>query len=187
MKQKETEMSSQPLDITTLERRAYASTSDIVACFEQEKPLLMNLAFLITGDECVAAQCVENARESTLKSHSPFRDWILEWAKTATIHLALLRATRVIRNFEDAHKSSRCAHDEHLSENADETHRFDLLRLTLIDATELISELDPLCRAVLVLRLALRSSIQECAFRLNVSRLAVIGANCRAMEWLANS
>ena len=182
----EIEMSSQPLNKSTVERRAYASTSDIVACFDQERPLLMNLAFLITGDEFVAAQCVENARENTLKSRSPFRDWILEWAKTATIQLALLRATRVIRNFEDAHKRWRCAHDEHLTENGDEAHRFDLQRLTLVDATELVSELDPLCRAVLVLRLALRSSIQECAFRLNVSRLAVIGANCRAMEWLGN-
>ncbi len=179
-------MMAQSLSISTVESRAYASTSDVVSCFEQARSLLMKMAFLITGDEFVAARCVENARENTLKSHRPFRDCILEWAKTATIQLALLRSARVIRSFEDPHKGWRCSHAEHLAENADETRRLGLQRLTLIDATELVSELDPLCRAVLVLRLALRNSIQECAFRLNVSRLAVIGANCRAMEWLGD-
>ena len=52
------------------------------------------------------------------------------------------------------------------------------------DAQTLIAELDPLCRAVLVLRVAIRSSIQDCALRLNVPRSAVLGANCRAMTWL---
>ncbi len=47
-----------------------------------------------------------------------------------------------------------------------------------------IAELDPLCRAVLVLRVAIRSSIQDCALRLNVSRAAVLAANCHAMTWL---
>lgn len=187
MKQKEKDMSSLSLSISTVERRGYASTSDVVCCFEEQRPLLMNLAFLITGDEFAAAQCVENARESTLKSHSPFRDCLLEWAKTATIQLALLRSARVIRSFEDAHKGWRCDHPEHLGETVDERRHLDFQRLTLSEATGLISELDPLCRAVLVLRLALRYSIQECAFRLNVSRLAIIGASCRAMEWLGNS
>ncbi len=50
------------------------------------------------------------------------------------------------------------------------------------DAQKLIAELDPLCRAVLVLRVAIRSSIQDCALRLNVSRAAVLAANCHAHD-----
>ena len=52
------------------------------------------------------------------------------------------------------------------------------------DVQTLIAELDPLCRAILVLRAAIRSSIQDCALRLNVSRAAVLAANCRALTWL---
>jgi hypothetical protein len=53
-----------------------------------------------------------------------------------------------------------------------------------IDPSTIIAELDPLARAVLVLRTAIRASIQDCALRLNVSRSTVLAANCRAMTWL---
>jgi hypothetical protein len=36
----------------------------------------------------------------------------------------------------------------------------------------------------LVLRVALRSSIQDCVLRLIVSRAAILAANCRAITWL---
>jgi hypothetical protein len=38
-----------------------------------------------------------------------------------------------------------------------------------------------------VLRIAIRSSIQDCSLRLNVSRAAVLAANCYAMTWLDHS
>ena len=49
-----------------------------------------------------------------------------------------------------------------------------LVSLAFFDGhSENLAELDPLCRAILVLRIAIRSSIQDCSFRLNVSRAAV--------------
>jgi hypothetical protein len=53
-----------------------------------------------------------------------------------------------------------------------------------MDAQKMIAELDPLCRAILVLRIAIGSSIQDCSLRLNVSRAAVLASNCLAMTWL---
>ena len=53
-----------------------------------------------------------------------------------------------------------------------------------MDTQKMIAELDPLCRAILVLRIAIRSSIQDCSLRLNVPRAAVLAANCHAMTWL---
>jgi len=50
--------------------------------------LLGKLAFLITGDQATADQSVVNAREITLHGNSPFRNWLLEWAKIATITCA---------------------------------------------------------------------------------------------------
>jgi hypothetical protein len=75
------------------------------------------------------------------------------------------------------------AHVEHLPQ-ADDEERAASLGLILGAYTQKqLTELDPLCRAVLVLRVAIRSSIQNCASRLNVSHAAVLGANCHAMEW----
>jgi hypothetical protein len=70
-----------------------------------------------------------------------------------------------------------------LQEDADE-RAASLNRILRADGQRVIAELDPLCRAVLVLRVAIRSSVQDCVIRLNVSRAVVLAADCRAMTWL---
>ena len=178
-------MSSVSSTLPNLEIAGFASRSEIARCFDEHGPLLTRLALLITGDDLAAEHCVESARESTLRSNSPFRNWILEWAKTSTVQIALLRSAQLIKGFESIHKDPICDHPEHLSDPEPEGIAFWLQRLMQVEGGEIISGLDPLCRAVLVLRVALRSSIQECAFRLNVTRPAILDANCRAMEWLS--
>ena len=156
----------------------------IVACFQDQRNVLGRLALLITGDQATADQAVVQACEITLQGNSPFRDWLLEWAKVATIASAISSRTEAIRISEAAYKDQRCPHDEHLSPGHDEERAASLDLILGADAQTLIAELDPLCRAVLVLRVALRSSIQDCALRLNVSRAAVLAANCYALMWL---
>jgi DNA-directed RNA polymerase specialized sigma24 family protein len=142
---------------------------------------------LITGDRATAEQAVVEACEITLQGNSPFRDWLFEWAKAATIASAISHGTEAIRVREAAYKDQRCLHVEHLSQGDAEERAASLGRILGTDAQTLIAELDPLCRAVLVLRLAIRSSLQDCALRLNVSRAAVLAANCLAMTWLHDS
>ena len=120
----------------------------------------------------------------TLQGNSPFRDWLFEWAKAATIASAISHGTEAIRICEAAYKDLRCPHVEHLSQGDAEERAASLDLFLGTDVQTLIAELDPLCRAVLVLRAAIRSSIQDCALRLNVSRAAVLAANCRALTWL---
>lgn len=164
--------------------RDFASAVEIAACFENEGCLLGRLAFLITGDQATADQSVAQACEITLQGNSPFRDWLLEWAKTATIARAISHGTEAIRICEAAYKDQRCPHVEHLSQGDAEERAASLDLILGTDAQTLIAELDPLCRAVLVLRVAIRSSIQDCALRLNVSRAAVLAANCHVLTWL---
>jgi DNA-directed RNA polymerase specialized sigma24 family protein len=164
--------------------RNFASAAEIVACFHSEGARLGKLAFLITGDQATADQAVVRACEMTLRGNSPFRDWLFEWAKVATIASAISNGTEAIRICEGAYKDRRCPHVEHLSQGDDEERAANLDLILGTDAQTLIAELDPLCRAVLVLRVAIRSSIQDCALRLNVSRAAVLGANCHALTWL---
>ena len=167
-----------------VEALSYASPAEIVACFQDQRNVLSRLAFLITGDQATADQAVVQACEITLQGNSPFREWLLEWAKAATIASAISHGTEAIRICEAAYKDQRCPHVEHLSQG-DADQRGSSLDLILgADAQKLIADLDPLCRAVLVLGVAIRSSIQDCALRLNVSRAAVLGANCRALTWL---
>ncbi len=164
--------------------RNYASPAEIVASFQDQRNVLSSLALLITGDQATADEAVVHACEITLQGNSPFRDWLLEWAKAATIASAISHGTEAIRICEATYTDRRCPHVEHLSQGDAEERaaRLDLILGT--DAQTLIAELDPLCRAVLVLRVAIRSSIQDCALRLNVPRAAVLAANCHAMTWL---
>ena len=164
--------------------RNYASPPEIVACFQDHRNVLGRLAFLITGDQATADQAVLQACEITLQGNSPFRDWLLEWAKAATIASAISHGTEAIRICEAAYKDQRCPHVEHLSPGDAEERAASLDLILGADAQTLIAELDSLCRAVLVLRVAIRSSIQDCALRLNVSRTAVLAANCHVLMWL---
>ena len=170
--------------IAPVDARNHASPAEIIACFQDQRNVLGRLAFLITGDYAAAEHAVVQACEITLHGNSPFCDWLFEWAKAATLSSAISRATDAIRVCEAAHKDQRCLHVEHLSQGSPEERAAGLDLILRVDAQILFAELDPLCRAVLVLRVAIRSSIQDCALRLNVSRAAVLGANCGAMTWL---
>jgi len=167
-----------------VDARNHASPAEVVACFQHQRNVLGRLAFLITGDQTTADQAVVQACEITLQGNSPFRDWLLEWAKVATIASAISHGTEAIRICEAAYKDRRCPHVEHLSQGDAEERAASLDLILGTDAQTLIAELDLLCRAVLVLRVAIRSSIQDCALRLNVSRAAVLAANCHALIWL---
>ena len=170
--------------IAPVDARNHASPAEIIACFQDQRNVLGRLAFLITSDYEAAEHAVVQACEITLHGNSPFRDWLFEWAKAATLSSAISRVTEAIRLCEAAHKDQRCLHVEHLSQGNAEERAASLDLILGADAQILLTELDPMCRAVLVLRVAIRSSIQDCALRLNVSRVAVLGANCGAMTWL---
>ena len=167
-----------------VDARNHASPAEVVACFHDQRNVLGRLAFLITGDHATADQAVVQACEITLQGNSPFRDWLLEWAKMRPLPVRYHTERRRFASvkprtrIDDAHMSS--TYRRAMMKNAPAS-----LDLILGAVTQkLLTELDPLCRAVLVLRLAIRSSIQDCALRLNVSRAAVLGANCHAMTWL---
>jgi hypothetical protein len=164
--------------------RTPASAADIVACFWDKTKLLSKLAFFITADRAMAEQAVAEACEITLQGSSPFYDWLFEWAKAATISAAISHLGHAIRACEAMYEDRNCAHAGHVCELDGERQASSLALILQLDAQKISEELDPLCRAILVLRIAIRSSIQECSLRLNVSRHAVLAANCLAMTWL---
>ena len=170
--------------ITFADARKPASAAEIVTCFRDETKLLSRLAFFITADRATAEQAVAQACETTLQGNSPFCDWLFEWAKAATITAAISHHGKAIRACEARHEDRSCAHAGHVCELDGERQAASLTLILQMDAQKVSAELDPLCRAILVLRIAIRSSIQECSLRLNVSRAVVLAANCLAMTWL---
>jgi nucleotide-binding universal stress UspA family protein len=164
--------------------RNHASVGEVVACFHNERSILSRLALLITGGQAMADQCVVNACEITLHGNAPFRDWLLEWAKVATITSAISRNADAIRACEAAYKDQSCTDLEHLWQVDAEQRAAGLNVILQTDPQKVIAELDPLCRTILVLRSAIRLSIQDCVLRLNVCRAAVLAANCRVMTWI---
>ncbi len=171
-------------DLMSMDDQNHASVAEVAACFQDEGSVLNKLALLISGDQATANQSVANACELTLHGHSPFRDWLLEWAKAATISNAISRSAAAIRRCERAYEGRHCTHVEHLSQGDAEERKSKLEVILQADPFVVIAQLDPLSRAMLVLRVAIRSSIQDCVVRLNVSRCAVLAANCKAMTWL---
>jgi len=169
---------------TTVDARDHASAAEIVACFRNEAKLLDRLAFFITADRTTSEQAVAQACETTLQGNSPFRNWLLEWAKAATIARATSLQGLAIRACEAMYKERRCPHVDHLCHLDNEGRAASLALILRMDPQRIIAELDSLCRAILVLRIAVRSSIQDCCLRLNVSRAVVLAANCLAMTWL---
>lgn len=169
---------------TAGDARYHASAAEIVACFRDQRNLLDKLAFLTTADEAIVERAVAQACEITLQENSPFRDWLLEWAKAATIAAATSLQGDAIRACEAMYKDRPSPHVEHLCQFDDEQRATSLALILQMDTQKIIAELDPLCRAILVLRIAIRSSIQDCSLRLNVSRAAVLAAKCHAMTWL---
>src|ERR1700739_770754 len=99
-----------------VDARNHASPAEVVACFQDQRNVLGRLAFLITGDQASADQAVAQACEITLRGNSPFRDWLLEWAKAATLASAISLGPEAIRVCADAHKDRGCPHVEHLSQ-----------------------------------------------------------------------
>ncbi len=164
--------------------RTQASASDITSCFHNEKGTLFRLAFLITGDEAQAETSVINAYELTLQGKAPFRDWLFEWAKSATVRSAIWARLDHIREWEREYRDSQWVHHEPFQPQTFTEQQPSAESLLRLDPDLVIAELDPFARAILVLRGILNASVRDCAVQLNVSRGAVLAAQCRITNWL---
>jgi len=172
------------VSLKSIRKANRASETEILACFRDESDLLFRLAWFITGDEASAAQSVIAGRETALHRPGPVREWLREWAKWVTIKAAVSMNREAICQCEPAYNHVHCTHPDHLlSQSVLSSRRRDLL--SHINPRIIFSELDPLARAILILRTAVNASIFDCVLRLNVSHDAVLAANCWAMTWLS--
>jgi DNA-directed RNA polymerase specialized sigma24 family protein len=158
----------------------FASVAEIRETFESLNAELFWLAEVITGDAGVAADCVVNATRLSESRSAIFRDWLAQWARNATVRSSLdhVRA-EIWLTAEEEYQHVRCSHREHKVLSSDE-----ISALQCWPAMTLSSHLDPLSRAVLILRGIEHAAVQDCALNLGVPRSAVLASYCGAIGWI---
>jgi hypothetical protein len=164
-----------------------ASTAEILARLEHEHETLSRLAFVITGDIETAERSVSEARELAKNGAHPlpFPKHLTEWVKRVTIEAAITNSLDEIARCESRYVNHNCTHSEHLLNGNDSKLQEFRNFLLQIDPEIVIAELDPLARAVAIMRTTARASILDCILRLQLSLDTVLAANCKAMIWIA--
>src|SRR6202045_1794210 len=155
-----------------------ASSHEIESAFAGQRDYLYWIALLITGDDALADLAVVNASALSANYSSVFRDWLIGWAKYATVRAA-------VREVRDLISASASHFADSLSEHRDDDVLSDdqIMSLRQVDPQEIIAALDPVARCALVLRGFQHASLADCALLLDLSRGIVAGAYSQALRW----
>jgi DNA-directed RNA polymerase specialized sigma24 family protein len=155
-----------------------ASSHEIQSVFAEQRNSLYWIALLITGDDALADLAVVNASALSANYSGIFRDWLIGWAKYATVRAAMREVRDLISASASRYGDSSSEHcdDDVLSEDQ-------IMSLRHVDPREIIAALDPLARCALVLRGIQHASLADCALLLDVSRGIVAGAYSQARRW----
>jgi hypothetical protein len=171
------------LKLATLDR---VSSLEILERFRDEHEVLLALTLLITGN-------IRNAEGAVCRSRQLMTNWVIpfappeqltKWVRWVTIKAAVGDSLDEIRYYEARYLNRTCMHAEHLLNGNSKLQQFHDFLLHLNPAI-VIAELDPLARAVAVLRTTSRASFLDCTLPLKLSADTVLAANCRAMSWIA--
>jgi len=155
-----------------------ASSHEIQSAFAEQRDYLYWIALLITGDDALANLAVVNASALSANYSSVFRDWLIGWAKYATVRAAAREVRDLISASAGHYVDSSSEHcgDDVLSDDQ-------IMSLRNADPREIIAALDPLARCALVLRGIQHASLADCALLLDVPRGIVAGAYSQALRW----
>jgi len=154
-----------------------ASGSELQAVFAAEYEDLYWRALVITGEPQLARQSVVNAGQLASSNTGVFRDWLVRWARSTIARVAAESVREQIIAVAGKYVNWTCSHSDHLLFSAEQ-----VASLRRVDALQCVADLNPLERAVLVLRGIQRASIPECALLLTVSNRCVIGAYCCVLQ-----
>jgi DNA-directed RNA polymerase specialized sigma24 family protein len=163
-------------------KKGLASSHEIQSAFTEQRDYLYWIALLITGDSALAELAVVNASALSANYSSVFRDWLIGWAKYATVRAAV----REVRDLIIASAGHYAGHyADSSSEHSDDDVLSDdqILLLRQVDPRDIIAALDPLARSALVLRGIQHASIADCALLLDVPRRTMAGAYSQALRW----
>lgn len=157
-----------------------ATADEIRMAIDAEHDYLYWIALLITGDPALADKCLVDAIGVATLSGGVFYDWLSRWARSATARLAAKTIHDLLITSSRQYATHACEHTNHTALSVEETES-----LRQIDPRQVISELDPISRASLIMRGVQGFSVSGCALFIEAPRRCVIGAYCRALRWLS--
>jgi hypothetical protein len=156
----------------------FATSGEIEGVFDVEREKLRWIAYAITGNKQLAERSLVDARGVQPTATGVFRDWLVQWAESATARVAATNIGESLREAAKKYAYWGCDHPSH------DISQEESSLLAQLSPEEIVDGLDPLARTILVLRGMQRASISNCTILLNVSRRAVLGAYCHALWWL---
>lgn len=157
----------------------FASKSEIQAAFAEQEESLYWTALAITGNCDLAKQSIVDAGGLAETNSYVFREWLIRWAQSATARAAAQTVRESIHAAAGEYAHWTCSHSNHELLLQEEVA---LLRKT--SPHDIVRALDPLARAVLILHGCQHASIADCSLLLSVPLRCVLGAYCRALQWL---
>ena len=157
--------------------RRYATASDVRAIFADYHDAIYWLARFLVGEE-LAPACIIDACTIAEHQESLFHEWLAHWAARATLRAALQRQRNQIielapgyEQFDRVHANRRLLFPEDL-------------HLLVEESDILITQLDVLCRFVLIMYGIAKESLRDVAAQLEISTTAVERAYCVAFDTL---
>ena len=166
------------LNTTVQNRSRIASRDEVRRVFSEFRQELEWLAYFITGNHDTAAACVMDACGVSQSHNQVFEEWLLQWARYSTLRSALHSQRARICELSSNYPQPACVHAKHdfLSAN--------LIELLVAESDGLVSQLDLMSRAALMICGVEKHSVAEAALMLGVSSACVRAAYCMGFQCL---
>lgn len=155
-----------------------AEAANVGNVFTRYREELEWLAHFLTCDRNVAAACVVDACALAESENPDLREWLLQWARVATIRSAVQIQQRRIAQLSSVYTKRPCMHGGHLALSTES------VEIMVEESMVLTRTLDVLCRCVLVICGLEKRSTQEAAVMLGVDSSVAEAAYCAAVSFL---
>lgn len=157
-------------------QRAFASVNDIRRVFREHRAELEWLAYFITGNRAIAQACVTDACTASESRNSMFAEWLMTWARHATIRSAIDTQHERIRQISASYEHAAVVQPRH------EPLTEEMLDVLAQHSDVLGSRLDVVSRTALVICGVQKNSIADAALMIGVSRAVASAAYCAAFD-----
>jgi len=159
-------------------QRAFASVNDIRRVFHEHRAELEWLAYFITGNRVIAQACVTDACTASESRNNVFAEWLLTWARHATIRSAIDTQHDRIKQISASYENTAVVQPRH------EPLTDELLAVLAQNSDVLAGRLDVVSRAALLVCGVQKNSIADAALMLGVNRAVASTAYCAALNSL---
>jgi len=161
-------------------RHRYATADDIRNTMGEYHNVLRWLTKFLIEDANDPDAYIVDAGALTETQMPDFHEWLVHWAARATVRNALQGQHERIAQLTAQHEKSAADHLDHPPITIDQ------FQALIRNSEQVRSQLDVLCRFVLLIRGIAKESVDDVAGELGISRRAVEHAYCVAFDLISS-